>query len=209
MAQRFPHLQVLLMATIFAAMIIAAEEPAVREVAESDFNHGARLIAIGSGGAVNAFWGSIGYPGQPLPLRRGYILSYTNLETGKTTWLCQTGELLGLQRYPLNSTSRIVGLAHVDSRFVVVTFEAPWRGWESPSSFSVKDGTYRMQVYSMAEGEAVYSWTFGASVSQETVPAETLEEGVIEMTDQGLVVFDNVFEFTEGEKVVRREPKPR
>ncbi len=206
MVQRFPHLQVLLIAiTIFATMIIAAEEPAVSEVAEWDFDHAARLIASGSGSAVNAFWGSIGNPGQLFRTRRGYVLSHTNLETGETKWLCMTGELLGVQRYPLNSTSRIVGLAQFDSHFVVVTFEAPWRGWKRPSTLSTKDGSYRIRVYSMAEGENIYSWMFDDSVPQEIVPAETLEEGVIEMKDQGFVVFNYIFEFTEEQKIVRRK----
>lgn len=168
-----------------------------------------RLIASGPDFAIHQFKGAVEFGRMGFALRSGIVIAHTDLQSGKLTWLITTGLRSIPTRRISYSISKLVGLAQDDKRLFAVVYTSGRMFTQDdrpPASHDPRKGQYILYVFSKAEGTKIYTWSFtDPQFFPEAVPEETVETGLLRITDQGYRVFDNVFRTDESGKIMREQ----
>jgi hypothetical protein len=177
------------------------------DAADDPHDKTVKLIASGPDFAIHQFVGFVEPQLFESVLRCGFVISHTNLKSGEMRWLVSTGFHSVPTRRISYSLTRLVGLVE-DGKCLTVVIYASGRLFTKDDNPALnpdpKNGHYILQMFSKADGKAIYAWSFtDPAVFPESVPPETTEAGVIKKTEKGYTVFGSVFKFSETGEVIR------
>jgi len=194
----------------FVAAVIALLVVVLPSYAMDDWEQkNPKLLASGTNFAIHQFEGFVENRMVEAVIRSGIVISHTNLKSGAMKWLVSTG-IHSIPTCRISySITRLVGLMQDDKHLLVVVYSSGRTFTQNnrpPSCPDPQKGQYVLQVFSKAEGEKIYTWTFKDSgLFPESVPNETTESGIIRKMKKGYRVFDSVFRIDESGKVIREQ----
>jgi hypothetical protein len=172
-------------------------------------NKGPILIASGPDFAIHQFEGFINNDMVESVIRPGIVISHIDLKSGEMKWLVATGVHSISTRRISYAVTRLVGLTKHKHYLIVVLFSSGrvfTPDNRPPEPPDPRHGQYDLRVFSVQDGKEIYTWTFADSSSfPSSVPEETTGAGVIKKKGKGYQVFDCVFGFDAGGKVIKKK----
>lgn len=177
------------------ALLASACLPCIGADRDPDRKDGPVLLAQGRDYTIHVFDGAV--LGQILHsriVRAGKVIFHTDTDTGKGTWMIQTG-LFEIPTVRVSySVSRLIGLLQTDTQIATVTYYAG-RIYDRPPNVPPPDkGGYRVSVFEKNSGKKLFDVELGFPNGRpDQVPDETTELGVIQKNEDGFGVLGTSF----------------
>jgi hypothetical protein len=196
----------------FAAIAVFAASASIAIVGlVSGSEQKINIVARGKSYAIHQYRGCVLLDDRFVTRHPGIVISHTNLDSGEMKCLLSTGQYGPSDTYGSSRSGtegmplvRLVGLLQDDFRIILLVFRgtAEFSPFGQTYSIPPDGGTYHLEVYSKATGDAVFTTNFSRDQGPKgELPTETTKSGLIQEAKNGFVVFANTFEFGEDGKV--------